>query len=142
MLCRTPNIVQLVILDIGPILLREQLRVYPKSATFRQDDASVQVLVQALLENPAAQIVSLALHDLAKRLAQFVVRNARAAGRLGEPGGLESPRRAARIYHIKCVAPGATEVKLRPIRNLQGSPPKGSRRLAQSEWRASTYPPG
>jgi hypothetical protein len=52
----------------------------------------VHVLVQALLEDPAAEIIRLAGHDLSESLTKLGISYARFAGRPSKDGGLESSR--------------------------------------------------
>jgi hypothetical protein len=49
----------------------------------------VLVVVQALLENTTAQVISLAPHRLPRSLEERAVSDARLASRLGKSGGLE-----------------------------------------------------
>jgi hypothetical protein len=85
------EILQLVILDVCLVLLREQIRVDPVPAALRKNDASMHVLVQAFLEDPATQIVGLPLHDFSKCLAEFVITDVSLARHLGEPSDLKGP---------------------------------------------------
>jgi hypothetical protein len=72
----------------------------------------VHVLVETLLENATAKIVTLAFHHFGNSLTKLSVGNPSFPGRLGKPGSLEdsgfqlSP---ARFGH--CITPGVMEVK-------------------------------
>jgi hypothetical protein len=55
--------------DICAILLGEEIGENPEISRSRQDDGSMFVVVEALLENAAANIVGLAERDLLDRLA-------------------------------------------------------------------------
>jgi hypothetical protein len=89
-LCEDSEVVQVVIVDVGLALFREQELVNPIPLALRENDASVHVLVQALLEYPATKIVCLALPDFLESFAKFVVFDASLARRLGEPRGFEA----------------------------------------------------
>jgi hypothetical protein len=57
------------------------------------------VFVQALLEDPSAQIIGLALHHLLKRLTKFAILDTGLACRLGDPRGIEGPRSFLIVDH-------------------------------------------
>ena len=86
------EISKLIAIDVGPILLGEQIRKDPIPTTLREHDRAVHVLVQPLLEHSTAQVVSLTLHDLANCRNQRRITDARLPRRLAEPGRLESSR--------------------------------------------------
>jgi hypothetical protein len=50
----------------------------------------MHVLVEALFENAAAEVIRLPFYDLTDCLAQLGIGDARLARRLGEPGALET----------------------------------------------------
>jgi hypothetical protein len=101
---------QLDILDIVPVFLRKQILVNPVSAALRENDAPVRVPVQALLEDPAAEIIGLAPHDVTERFAQLVVSDASLPRRFGKPSGFKSPRGFLNVMHKLKVALSATEI--------------------------------
>ena len=78
-----------IVVDVGPVLLGEQIFIDPKRAGPGQDDRAVPVVVQALLEHATTQIVRLSLRHLRDCLAQDGVTDARLACRLGKPSRLE-----------------------------------------------------
>jgi hypothetical protein len=86
------EISKLIAIDVGPILLGEQIRKNPMPTTLREHDRTVHVLVQPLLEHTTAIVVSLALHDLANRRNQRRITDARLPRRLAELGRLEGSR--------------------------------------------------
>jgi hypothetical protein len=87
------------------ILCGEQELVDPIVAILRENYASVDVLVQALLEYPSIKIVCLAPSHFLDSFTEFVISDSGLARRFGEPGGFESPRG----YHIPHVALAATD---------------------------------
>jgi hypothetical protein len=59
----------------------------------------MHVLVEALLEDPAAEIIGLPGHNFAHGLAKLVVADAAFPRRLCKPGGLEGTPGFARFSH-------------------------------------------
>jgi hypothetical protein len=113
------------VLNICLILLGEQVFVHPMPPTFRKNDGASPVLVQPLLENPAAQIVGLAQHHLPDGQTKLVIRNERLLRRLCKPRRLENPRRSSGpLDHIPSVAPGAIEF---PVNSLPFDQPFSAR---------------
>jgi hypothetical protein len=110
-LCEGSEVVQVLIFDVGLAFFREQELVNLIPTALRENDASVHVLVQALLEYPATKIVRVALPYFLDSFAKFVVVDASLACRLGEPGGFEGPREFLGIGQGIYVALGTTGIK-------------------------------
>jgi hypothetical protein len=109
-ICEDAKVLQFIIVDISPVLLGEEIGINSISSALRENDAPVHVLVQTFLEDATAEIVSLAIHDLADRVTKLAVRNASLARRFGEPGCLERPDGYNLVYHKK-IALSATKCK-------------------------------
>jgi hypothetical protein len=101
-----------LIINVCPVLLREQILEQPKTPKFREDYAAVPILVEALLKYAAAQIVDLTFQNFPNGLAKFVVSDARLPSRLGEPGGFEGTRGLLSISHESNVALSAIKIKI------------------------------
>jgi hypothetical protein len=112
---------EIFVLDIGLVLLCEEVSLDPVPAALGNDDRAVQVLAQSFFED-AAQIVGLAEHHLTDGIAKLDIRDACLPRRLGKPGCLEDPfRPPGSVFHFSCVAPSAIEIKLP---NLNCQPPR------------------
>ncbi|MGD0887605.1 MAG: hypothetical protein ABR889_00005, partial [Acidobacteriaceae bacterium] len=88
---KLPETVQFVVPDIRPVFLGEQVFIDPKLPTLGKNNGAVQVLAQALLVDPSAQIVRLPQHHLPNGGIKLVIRDVRLPRRPGEPGCLEDP---------------------------------------------------
>ena len=101
---------QFIVADIGPVLLCEEIGVDPIPASLGKDDGPGLVFAQALLEDSAAQIVSLPQHHLTDGRAKLGIRNARLSCSLVKPSSFENPFRSCiRVGHIHNIAPGAID---------------------------------
>jgi hypothetical protein len=112
-LCKDAKVLQLIIIDIRPILLCEQIFVNPVSTAFCENDAPMPVFVQAFLEDPSAQIVGLALHHFLNGLTKLIISDASFSRGFGEPGGFESPHCFFAVGHGLYIALGAIDIKRR-----------------------------
>ena len=65
-----------------------------------QNDRSVHVVVQALLEHPATQIIRLSLYDLLDGSAQIPVCYLRLASFFGKPRRLERSNGDLRLFRV------------------------------------------
>ena len=83
---------KLIIIDISPVLLGKQIGKDPVPPVLFQNDRTVRVLVQPLLEHTPAKIISLPLHDLTNRRNQHRITDACIPCCLAEPGCLEGLR--------------------------------------------------
>ena len=66
---------QLVILDVLTVLLREQVDIDPIPRSAGQYDAAVHVLVESLLEDSAPEIITLSPDDLRYCSAELSISN-------------------------------------------------------------------
>jgi len=60
---------KLVLLNICPVFLGEQIFIHPVSPSFGNNDSAMLVLVEAFFENAAAKIIALPFHHLRYGLA-------------------------------------------------------------------------
>jgi len=76
---------QLVVVNIGPVLLGEQIGLGPELAGFRQNDRPLPIVVETFLENASTESVRLTSLDLSDGKTKHLVSNPRLPGGLREP---------------------------------------------------------
>jgi hypothetical protein len=83
--CKLAKRHQFVVSDVVAVFLGEQIFVNPELAASCQNNRAMLVVVEALLEDAAAQIISLALLYLPDGTAQIRICNASLPGRFAKP---------------------------------------------------------
>jgi hypothetical protein len=88
--CQGTETNQLFVINIGSILLGEEINKHPISAAFRQDDGTVQIPAQALLVHATAEVIGLTQHDLPDGRTKLLGRDQRLPCRFGKPSCFEN----------------------------------------------------
>jgi hypothetical protein len=88
--CQLTETHQLFVINIGSILLGEEIDKHSISAAFRQDDGTVQIPAQALLVDATAEVIGLAQHDLPDGRTKLLSRDQSLSCRFGKPSRFEN----------------------------------------------------
>ena len=102
--CQRPEAHECVLFNVGPVLLGKQIPIDPVLPATGEDQGSLLILVEALFEHAAFDVVGLAEHDLPDSGTELIIRDACLLLGFGEPGCFEdmtpAPQRSKRAAMV------------------------------------------